>query len=314
MDIRQAVEQLKVWSQGGQRAPHKPLLLLLVFGMYASGHPRSISFAEIEEPLRKLLTDFGPPRKSIHPEYPFWHLGSDGIWQVQNVDVPPAGIGSISPTRNELLAANAQGGLVEECYQQIKRPELLKQVVESILEINFPETLHEDILSSVGLPGVPDKQVAKRDAGFRSDILLAYRNECAICGFSSRMGDALIGVEAAHIKWHQAGGPDTRPNGIALCSLHHKLFDFGMITVSEDYKIHVSERATGTAIFDHLVTDFHDQLIRMPIRASYQPAGEFLDWHKVQVFKPPSREPRTAQLFYATQQVVEADPLTTGLK
>ena len=36
-----------------------------------------------------------------------------------------------------------------------------------------------------------------------------------------------LGIEAAHIKWHQAGGPDTEDNGLALCTLHHKRFDRG---------------------------------------------------------------------------------------
>jgi HNH endonuclease len=39
------------------------------------------------------------------------------------------------------------------------------------------------------------------------------------------------GLEAAHIKWFQARGPDVVQNGLALCSLHHKIFDLGAFTV-----------------------------------------------------------------------------------
>jgi predicted restriction endonuclease len=69
-----------------------------------------------------------------------------------------------------------------------------------------------------------------------------------------------VGVEAAHIKWHQAGGPDTSPNGIALCALHHKLFDRGMITFSEDHRVLVSENATH-------VTWHVREVFREPARA-----------------------------------------------
>jgi predicted restriction endonuclease len=59
----------------------------------------------------------------------------------------------------------------------------------------------------------------------------------AVCGFDVRLGNILIAIEAAHIKWHQAGGPDEERNGLALCSLHHKLFDRGVFTVSNSMSV-----------------------------------------------------------------------------
>jgi len=58
-------------------------------------------------------------------------------------------------------------------------------------------------------------------------VLEAYLAECCVCGFSLRLVDDLIGVDAAHIRWHAHGGPDEVPNGLALCGLHHRLFDHG---------------------------------------------------------------------------------------
>jgi HNH endonuclease len=37
-----------------------------------------------------------------------------------------------------------------------------------------------------------------------------------------------VGIEAAHVQWFNFGGPDSLDNGLALCSLHHKLFDVGV--------------------------------------------------------------------------------------
>lgn len=38
-------------------------------------------------------------------------------------------------------------------------------------------------------------------------------------------------LEAAYILWHQAGGLDDFCNGLAVCPLHHKIFDKGALTI-----------------------------------------------------------------------------------
>jgi putative restriction endonuclease len=53
-------------------------------------------------------------------------------------------------------------------------------------------------------------------------------------------------LEAAHIKWHQAGGPDVETNGVALCVLHHRVFDLGAFTINSQLTILVSEKANGS--------------------------------------------------------------------
>jgi putative restriction endonuclease len=111
----------------------------------------------------------------------------------------------------------------------------------------------------------------------------------AVCGFDVRLCDSLIALEAAHIKWSQAGGPDTEPNGVALCSLHHKLFDRGAFTITDSLQLIVSERAHGSAGFEEWSLGFHGKQIRGPQRPSYNPEKEFAAWHFSEVFKSPSR-------------------------
>jgi hypothetical protein len=41
-------------------------------------------------------------------------------------------------------------------------------------------------------------------------------------------------------RWFNLGGPDELNNGIARCSLHHKLFDRGALDLDEEYRILVS--------------------------------------------------------------------------
>ena len=76
------IGELTVWRTRGQRAPHKPLLLLLALGDASRRRPRQSTFAEIEPRLRQLLLRFGPPRVTHHPEDPFVRLGNDGVWDV----------------------------------------------------------------------------------------------------------------------------------------------------------------------------------------------------------------------------------------
>ncbi len=106
----------------------------------------------------------------------------------------------------------------------------------------------------------------------------------------SRVRQVLVGVEAPHIKWHQAGGPDRFENGVALCSLHHKLFDRGVFTISPLMQVLVSESANGSAMFEHVVLDFHGRELNRPLRAEYAPRETFLEWHVAEVFRPPARK------------------------
>lgn len=128
-----------------------------------------------------------------------------------------------------------------------------------------------------------------RDPRFRTRVLTAYEYRCAMCGLDLRMGNVTIALEAAHIQWHQAGGPDTEENGVALCSLHHKVFDLGAFTIHTDYRVLVSEIANGSGQFQQALLRHHRQPISRPTRPEYAPALQFLGWHRREVFKEAAR-------------------------
>ena len=123
---------------------------------------------------------------------------------------------------------------------------MVNSLVSRLLENHFPSSMHDSILDAVSMPWVQTgKRSRKRSADFRDSILRIYGYKCAICGFDGRLGHSDLGLEAAHIKWFMAGGPDTENNGISLCVLHHKLFDRGAIGISEKSVILVSELVHG---------------------------------------------------------------------
>jgi len=66
-------------------------------------------------------------------------------------------------------------------------------------------------------------------------VLDAYEHRCAMCGVQLEL------MEAAHVVPHShPSGLDVVSNGIALCSLHHKALDTGLVYVEKDYSIQVN--------------------------------------------------------------------------
>ncbi|MEH7525485.1 HNH endonuclease [Bacillus sp. JJ1503] len=277
------LNQLSIWKKGDQRAPHKPLLILYAIGDMQKASHRLIPYNKAREKLKELLVEFGPLRSSYHPEQPFVRLVNDGIWDLSEQ------INTSKFTNKQLIDKQISAGFKTEIYLLLKNDiQLQKEVAETVLDAHFPETLHEDILDSIGLDFTIGKK-SSRDPKFRDRVLKAYEYRCAVCGFNVRLGNHLVGIEAAHIKWHQAGGPDTEENGIALCSLHHKLFDRGIFTINHDRKFLVSEYANGGDGFEEWVMKYHGQSVRNPVQHYYVPNDSFLGWHVKEVFKGPSR-------------------------
>jgi len=128
-----------------------------------------------------------------------------------------------------------------------------------------------------------------RDSKFRQRVLTAYEYRCAVCGFDVRLGSVSIVLDAAHIRWHQAGGPTEESNGLALCVLHHKTFDLGAFTISPSGTILVSDQAHGGEGFEASLLRHHTSRVRAPQRPEWKPAEGRLNWHAREVFKGMAR-------------------------
>lgn len=281
-ELKTKIQKLSIWKKGDQRAPHKPLLILYALGQMQADSERFIPYEVTKVKLTELLREFGPIRKSYHPEEPFVRLKKDGIWMLDKE------VNEKSPNNRQLINDHVSGGFTSEIFNLLyDNQSLMQEVSQVILDQHFPETLHEDLLDAVGLDFTLYTR-RKRDPKFRDRILRAYGYSCAICGFNVRLAHTLVGIEAAHIKWHQAGGPDTEENGIALCSLHHKLFDRGVFTLTEECRMLVSQDAHGTHGFEEWLMKFNGKPVREPIQAYYYPKQSYLNWHVKEVFRGPS--------------------------
>ena len=121
-ELKRRFDKISVWRRAGQRAPHKPLLVLYALGRMLRGEPRMVSFRRAEKELKTLLCQ------------------------------------------------------------------------------NFPDSLHDDILLAVGVDLPADDQTRRiRDPQFRKRVLRAYEYRCAVCGFSVRLGERIVALDASHI-------------------------------------------------------------------------------------------------------------------
>ena len=208
-----------------------------------------------------------------------------------------------------LRREGARGGLTADVFHALQQDRIWAlDIAYSLLDAHFPDTLHDDILRAVGIhtgyaepaewdPRAQQGQVSEdsfhlfrrrvRDPAFSKAVLEAYGERCAVCAFSVRLHDRPVALDAAHIKWHRAGGlnRDEVSNGLSLCALHHKLFDAGAFTLSLEYKVIIAAAAVGAGK-DQSLGQFERRSILLPKNEENRPNKKSLKWHHREVFGP----------------------------
>lgn len=289
--VIEAFVGINCWTRGDQRAPHKPLLLLMALAEMQRGGERWLAYEDVHAGLTELLNDFGASQGGQSPQMPFWRLRRDGVWEVPEAeeiasDLTASGDAKIGVLRR----VEAKGGFPQPLFDVLSsRPDLVNEIVTMLLDRNLPSTLHEDVLDAVGMPWVAIGP-RKRDPAFREAVLDVYDRRCAVCGFDGRLGPRDLAIEAAHVKWHAAGGPDAIDNGLALCTFHHKALDRGAIGITEEYEILVSEKVSGQTMVYELMFRFAWQQLREPKPGRPRPDVGYVRWHRSQVFREPVRQ------------------------
>ena len=293
-ELLDQITSISVWKRGDQRAPHKPLLLLLALAAIQRGEPRLIAYRDIDQPMAHLLETFGRRSSQQGAMYPFWHLQSDGIWEVGDKAALEAARGERKNTKHIPAAilrdTDAHAGFTRQIYEALRKDgKLLVLVADAILQAHFPDSIQRDIRDAVGLSFEMSTLRARRDPQFRETILRIYERRCAVCGYDGRLRTSELGIEAAHVRWHTHGGPDTPDNGIALCSFHHKLFDLGAIGLTEDLTIRVSQDVNGSTGVNEWILAYVGRPLRRPQSGQPPPGRVHVLWHGNEVFKAPAR-------------------------
>jgi putative restriction endonuclease len=119
---------------------------------------------------------------------------------------------------------------------------------------------------------------AIRALDFSRRVLGAYEHKFAICGMQLRM------VDSAHIlPVADPNSTDQTANGVALCTLHHRAYDRGLVTFDSKFRVHINkamveilvgdDRADGLDVFKRNLRPF----ILTPADKRDRPARAFVD-------------------------------------
>lgn len=287
IDFFQRLDNMLVFRQGDQRAPHKPLYLLYCIAGAQTGRARLQTFDAVAPILKAALKLFGPSTKSLHPEYPFWRLQNDGLAEVITEGPLRIREGNNDPTVSSLRQQNARGGLLEHDYEMLfGNLELQSQAIHKILDAHFPGSIHDEIIIFFGLTlDEPHAKDRKSYADFRDSVLMAYGKRCALTGFNLEVAGRTVGLEAAHIFWPQLGGNDQVSNGIAMTVLHRKLFHLGLFSIGPDYKINVSSDAADNGDSGFALSGMSGRILTLPQDKLLWPNSAALSWHQRWVFR-----------------------------
>lgn len=120
-----------------------------------------------------------------------------------------------------------------------------------------------------------------RDQAFRRQVRLAYDNRCAISGLRFIDDCGRPEVHAAHIRPVASAGPDSVRNGFALSGTLHWVFDRGIISLDDDFRILVATDITSDV--QRLIHP--SRKVFLPKDQALRPHRSFLQFHRVQVFK-----------------------------
>ena len=161
------------------KSPHKVLLFLIAYKAYRQGHERLLSFEHnIYPELEKLLLKLGNDKP--RPEYPFWRLQNDGIWEVRiDNDITENNSGDV--TKKQLFEVNACGGfrldLFESAVDQMDDyGSIVTKLIEDRIDANtdlkkwLKAYFLEIKVSEVKAPQSPVKKTLSR----KSPEVLAY--------------------------------------------------------------------------------------------------------------------------------------------
>ncbi len=121
---------------------------------------------------------------------------------------------------------------------------------------------------------VREARVRLHQSRFRSLVLPAYSEQCAICRLKQRRL-----LDAAHIRPDASLDASAHvTNGLSLCTIHHRAYDQDLVGIDPDYKVRVAKKLledTDGPMLELLKT-FHGAPLNLPKRIELRPDRELL--------------------------------------
>jgi len=281
------ISNLRV-DRKGSIAPHKPLLLLVLAELAEQG--------KLTEKILPLTADlvfrflaYGTTVAERRPQrldirLPLFHMRSDGCW------MPLDENGQSTLERRRVAAARLDETFLA-CLNDADFRNQMRRVLIAKYFVDAGERVA--LYQLVGL-SVPPESIVKedarlyeascergREARFRLTVVPAYNYTCALTRYRLVTVDSGSIVDAAHI--HQfADSRNNHPrNGIALCKNAHWMFDEGLWSLDDEYRILVAAKRFDESGAEALLLSLKaNSRIFLPADPNYWPDKAHLTWHR----------------------------------
>lgn len=273
------------------KAPHKPLLLLSILQLAEQDGPPGGELELTPELAFRFFTlwEIVAHRRSQKGDirYPFHHLSGERCWtpldaeRRESTDDRRTAFARLDPDLSACLGDPLFRGQARRVLIESYFPVDEQIALYEAFELPVPEDLGEAPTKLV--PEEPRRK--GREARFRIIIVAAYHYSCALTGYrlTTVGGDSI--VDAAHIHDFADSRNNDPDNGIALSKNAHWLFDHGLWTLDDDYRVMVAARHFTEASPDQRgLAEYHGQPIRLPRDERYLPNREYLAWHRRERF------------------------------
>ncbi|MFD8479023.1 phosphorothioated DNA-binding restriction endonuclease [Kitasatospora sp. NPDC059673] len=274
---------------GGGKAPHKPLLLLHLIGQLAAAGTSETTFEDVAEPLGELIARYAPSGRADPREraaLPFVRLEEE-LWETTDRWSRPL---PREAGGDRLIGLGARGRLRPDVERLLLDPAVRGPAITLLLAEADPSGLEQAVQHLTHPLGEERYRTTTatrrvRDSRFARAVLELYQHACAFCRFGGRLGGVPVGVEAAHVHAHGQGGPDVVQNGLALCALHHALFDCGVLGLTNRLTVAVSPHYTPADGLGAQVLALDGTPAAQPADPALGVEEEYRRWHTAHVFQ-----------------------------
>lgn len=276
-------------SQG--LAPHKPLLLLVVLEMLEQGDLAS-PILKLTPELAYRFSQFGTVvahrrTQRMDIRLPFFHLSSDSVWSAFTKE----GSEALDPKATKYVQIDSDFYTLAQTadFRSQARLVLIRTYFEPAEQVALATLVNvpiEDLSTEfVAVKEGDASYQTGRDVRFRLDIVAAYGYTCALTSYRvTTIGGSSI-IDAAHIHQFSESRNNDPKNGIALCKNAHWMFDQGLWSLDDDYRVLVAHDAFDEdSPGQRSLRDFEGMRVSLPVNSNLWPDPQHLAWHREHKF------------------------------
>jgi putative restriction endonuclease len=295
------------------KAPHKPILLLSILEIIEKGlvannriYLNADLVATFQESWRLLVNTLH------HSDFtqPFYYLQSERVetqqfWFIQpklgcqiNAHIKSVtrlaevlDFGYFSEEFYILLADSASRNIIKTVLLDTYFSSTKIHYIESKLKgegyirdfenyiLNEPEAQYRSIKIE------SEEDVFVRGGLFKKLVPKIYDSTCSFTGMRLESTYGHTFIDACHIVPFSVSHDDKVTNGIALCPNLHRVFDRGLVSIDNDYKILISNHITENENHSYSLKALKGRKIGLPFGNQHFPSLENLEWHRARIFK-----------------------------